>query len=133
MNNKYNLNYFEALDEVNDYLDRIEDDIVSITQNVNLEQYEFIINILKTKYGRLIQQFDEEIDNYLNCEKYQLAFNCLLIVNLIYVLITILSSDIELECLSEYTLECLGDYLAGLTEPELIDNVTQIIEGYENR
>lgn len=111
MNNKYNLDFYEAMVCMNEYLDLLEDSYNAYYKdNVN----ETVIEQMKSD-GVVLESMTEK---YLELEEYQKAFNSL-VTSVLY------SMFINEVLAKKSDLSYLIDYVDSIDEEMMINDVTE--------
>ena len=105
MDNKYNLDFYKTMEVANEYLDVIEDNINEL--NVDDE---------------MIYNLEDKLFMYLERGDHQSACNQLVMNEMIYILIK--------DVLPENDLEYISDYLESMSEAQLVEEVTRVIDNY---
>lgn len=123
MDNKYNLDFNEAMDELNDYVDVIEDNMNTIRDELkdNPEYLEVILNEMKNDTST-IDELEQKAAVHLLNEEYQLFMNQM-ILNDIYMMFI-------KEVLPGDDLSLLELYIESFSEDNVIEQMTKIIDTY---
>lgn len=123
MDNKYNLDFNEAMDELNDYVDVIEDNMNTIRDELkdNPEYLEVILNEMKNDTN-IIDELEQKAAVHLLNEEYQLFMNQM-ILNDIYMMFI-------KEVLPGDDLSLLELYIESFSEDNVIEQMTKIIDTY---
>ena len=123
MNNKYNLNYYETMEVANIWLDRMEDDIAYLQSKFkdNPEQLEKGLESMKTNYESILH-FEDMLNLYLEIGDHQSVSNQLVMNEMLLMLIR--------DVLPDTDLSYIDDYLESISERQLIEDVTRIIDKY---
>ena len=124
MNNKYNLDFYETMNIVSDFVDNIEDNLNSITKALKdqPEELEVIIQQMKEDNDTILA-LEDKLNMFLETKQYQEVCNQLIINTAFYIYVR----DVLPECDTEY----LEGYLESLSEQMVINDVTNIIDKYE--
>lgn len=125
MNNKFNLNYYETMENANEYLDIIEDNMEIIKNELkdSPEELENILTLMQ-KDVETILELDDKLYFHLERNDYQGVCNQLVINDMFNILVK--------DALPERDLGYLNDYLVEMNEEKLIEYVTSFIEKYNN-
>lgn len=121
--NKYNLNYYETMNNANEYFDILEDNIYMIKNELK-DQPDELQNVLyqmQTDYDTLLE-LEDRLNIFLENNDYQMVCNQLVINEMYRILIK--------DALPDDDLEYISDYLDSITEYQLIEDVTNIIDKY---
>lgn len=121
--NKYNLNYYETMNNANEYFDILEDNIYMIKNELK-DQPDELQNALyqmQTDYDTLLE-LEDRLNIFLENNDYQMVCNQLVINEMYRILIK--------DALPDDDLEYISDYLDSITEYQLIEDVTNIIDKY---
>lgn len=123
MDNKYNLDFNEAMDELNDYVDVIEDNMNTIRDELkdNPEYLEVILNEMKNDTN-ILDELEQKAALHLLNEEYQLFMNQM-ILNDIYMMFI-------KEVLPGDDLSLLEFYIESFSEDNVIEQMTKIIDSY---
>ena len=125
MDNKFNLNYYEAMENANEYLDMIEDNLATLKNELvyNPEELEKVLTLMQEDYETMLQ-LDDMLYMHLEQNDYQNVCNQLVINDMFNILIK--------DALPERDLGYLSDYLEEMSEEKLIEETTRFIEKYNN-
>ena len=125
MDNKFNLNYYETMENANEYLDIIEDNMEIIKNELkdSPEELENILTLMQ-KDVETILELDDKLYFHLEQNDYQGVCNQLVINDMFNILVK--------DALPERDLGYLNDYLVEMNEEKLIEYVTSFIEKYNN-
>ena len=125
MDNKFNLNYYEAMENANEYLDMIEDNLATMKNELvdNPEELEKVLTLMQEDYETMLQ-LDDMLYMHLEQNDYQNVCNQLVINDMFNILIK--------DALPERDLGYLSDYLEEMSEEKLIEETTRFIEKYNN-
>ena len=125
MNNKFNLNYYEAMENANDYLDILEDNIETMKNDLkdNPEELEKVLTMMQEDYETILQ-LEDMLYIHLEQNNYQGVCNQLVINDMFNILIK--------DVLPERDIAYLTDYLENMSEERLIEDTTRFIEKYNN-
>jgi hypothetical protein len=121
--NKYNLNYYETMNNANEYFDILEDNIYMIKSELK-DQPDELQNVLyqmQTDYDTLLE-LEDRLNVFLENNNYQMVCNQIVINEMYRILIK--------DALPDDDLEYILDYLDSITEYQLIEDVTHIIDKY---
>lgn len=121
--NKYNLNYYETMNNANEYFDILEDNIYMIKNELK-DQPDELQNVLyqmQTDYDTLLE-LEDRLNIFLENNDYQMVCNQIVINEMYRILIK--------DALPDDDLEYISDYLDSITEYQLIEDVTNIIDKY---
>ena len=123
--NKYNLNYYETMDNANEYFDMLEDNLYTIKTNLKdqPEQLQNVIYQMQTDYETLLE-LEDRLNLFLENNDYQNVCNQLVINEMFRILIK--------DALPDDDLEYISDYLNSISENQLIEDVTKLIDKYNN-
>lgn len=123
--NKYNLNYYETMDNANEYFDMLEDNLYTIKTNLKdqPEQLQNVIYQMQTDYETLLE-LEDRLNLFLENNDYQNICNQLVINEMFRILIK--------DALPDDDLEYISDYLNSISENQLIEDVTKLIDKYNN-
>lgn len=126
MNNKFGLNYYETMENANEYLDILEDNIKMIKNELkdNPEELENVLTLMQQDV-ETIWELDDRLYFHLERNDYQGVCNQLVINDMFNILVK--------DALPERDLEYLNDYLTEMSEEKLISYVTSFIEKYNNQ
>lgn len=105
MDNKYNLDFYKTMEVANEYLDVIEDNINEL--NVDDE---------------MLYNLEDKLFMYLERGDHQSVCNQLVMNEMIYILIR--------DVIPENDLEYISDYLESMSEAQLVEEVTRVIDNY---
>ena len=125
MENKYNLDFNLAMDNVNDYYDVIEDNMNIIKKELkdNPEHLEVVLNQMKND-SETMDDLEKKALVYLIEGDYQSFFEQLLLNDIYMVFIE--------EILPGDDLSLLEFYIESFNEEEIINEVNMIIDSYLN-
>jgi hypothetical protein len=123
--NKYNLNYYEAMENANEYLDMIEDNLETMKNELvdSPEELEKMLTLMQEDHETLLQ-LNDMLYMHLEQNDYQNVCNQLVINDMFNILIK--------DALPERDLGYLSDYLEEMSEEKLIEETTRFIEKYNN-
>ena len=123
MNNKYNLDYYETMEVANEYLDRIEDDLNTVLNKYkgDSEKLEEALNKVKNNFEPILHS-EDMLYLYLDSGDYQSVCNQLVMREML----TIFYRD----ALPEQDLGYISDYLEDISESQLIEDVTDLIDDF---
>jgi hypothetical protein len=123
--NKYNLDYYETMNNANEYLDMLEDNMETIKFELkdNPEQLEKTLYRMQNDHETLLH-LEDMLNMFLENNDYQNVCNQLVINEMFRILIT--------DALPEDDLGYVSDYLMDINENQLIEDVTRVIEKYNN-
>lgn len=123
--NKYNLNYYETMENANEYLDMIEDNLETMKNELvdSPEELEKVLTLLQEDHETILQLTDM-LYMYLEQNDYQNVCNQLVINDMFNILIK--------DALPERDLGYLSNYLEEMSEEKLIEETTRFIEKYNN-
>lgn len=123
--NKYNLNYYETMDNANEYFDMLEDNLYTIKTNLKdqPEQLQNVLYQMQTDYETLLE-LEDRLNLFLENNDYQNICNQLVINEMFRILIK--------DALPDDDLEYISDYLNSISENQLIEDVTKLIDKYNN-
>lgn len=123
--NKYNLNYYETMENANEYLDMIEDNLETMKNELvdSPEELEKMLTLLQEDHETILQLTDM-LYMYLEQNDYQNVCNQLVINDMFNILIK--------DALPERDLGYLSNYLEEMSEEKLIEETTRFIEKYNN-
>lgn len=121
--NKYNLNYYETMENANEYLDMIEDNIYMIKNELKdqPDKLQSVLYQMQTDYEALLE-LEDRLNVFLENNNYQMVCNQIVINEMYRILIK--------DALPDDDLEYILDYLDSITEYQLIEDVTHIIDKY---
>ena len=125
MNNKFNLNYYEAMENANEYLDMIEDNLEIMKNELadSPEELEKVLTLMQEDHETILQLTDM-LYMHLEQNDYQNVCNQLVINDMFNILIK--------DALPERDLGYLSNYLEEMSEEKLIEETTRFIEKYNN-
>ena len=125
MENKYNLDFNLAMDNVNDYYDVIEDNMNIIKKELkdNPEHLEVVLNQMKND-SETMDDLEKKALVYLIEGDYQSFFEQLLLNDIYMVFIE--------EILPGDDLSLLEFYIESFNEEEILNEVNMIIDSYLN-
>lgn len=123
MNNKYNLDYYETMDVANEYLDRIEDEFNIVLNNYkgDSEKLEEVLNKVKTNFEPILHS-EDMLYLYLGSGDYQSVCNQLVMREMLNIFYR--------DALPEQDLGYISDYLEEISERQLIEDVTDLIDDF---
>lgn len=123
MNNKYNLDYYETMDVANEYLDRIEDELNIVLNKYkgDSEKLEEALNKVKTNFEPILHS-EDMLYLYLGSGDYQSVCNQLVMREMLNIFYR--------DALPEQDLGYISDYLEEISERQLIEDVTDLIDDY---
>lgn len=123
--NKYNLNYYETMENANEYLDMIEDNLETMKNELvdSPEELEKVLTLLQEDHETILQ-LNDMLYMYLEQNDYQNVCNQLVINDMFNILIK--------DALPERDLGYLSNYLEEMSEEKLIEETTRFIEKYNN-
>lgn len=123
MNNKYNLNFDEAMNYANEYFDIIEDNLEVIKSELkdDPEHLEVIFNQMKWDVDTMIELEDKAYE-FLSNKSYQMFFNHVLLNNMYAMFVN--------EVLPGDDLSELEEYLEELEEERVVGEVTYMIDNF---
>lgn len=123
--NKYNLNYYETMENANEYLDMIEDNLETMKNELvdSPEELEKMLTLMQEDHETILQLTDM-LYMYLEQNDYQNVCNQLVINDMFNILIK--------DALPERDLGYLSNYLEEMSEEKLIEETTRFIEKYNN-
>lgn len=123
--NKYNLNYYETMENANEYLDMIEDNLETMKNELvdSPEELEKVLTLMQEDHETILQLTDM-LYMYLEQNDYQNVCNQLVINDMFNILIK--------DALPERDLGYLSNYLEEMSEEKLIEETTRFIEKYNN-
>lgn len=121
--NKYNLNYYETMNNANEYFDILEDNIYMIKNELKdqPDELQSVLYQMQTDYDTLLE-LEDRLNIFLENNDYQMVCNQIVINEMYRILIKDALPDVDLEYIS--------DYLDSITEYQLIEDVTNIIDKY---
>jgi hypothetical protein len=121
--NKYNLNYYETMNNANEYFDILEDNIYMIKNELKdqPDELQSVLYQMQTDYDTLLE-LEDRLNIFLENNDYQMVCNQLVINEMYRILIK--------DALPDDDLEYISDYLDSITEYQLIEDVTNIIDKY---
>ena len=121
--NKYNLDFYETLITANEYFDEIED-VINVLNYAYKDEPEKLQQILSTMQndheGLLVME--DRLNIFLENNEYQDVCNQLVIIEIMCILMR--------DAIPENDLGYVADYLESLSEDQLIEDVTRIIDKY---
>ena len=114
MVNKFNLDYLEAMNNANDYLDALEDNLKFLQNNFkdNPEQLENILTLMKEDTETILE-LEDQLNMFLEQNQYQNVCNQLIITDMYHILVRDVLPDGDFECITEY--------LESMSEEKLIE------------
>ena len=123
--NKYNLNYYETMENANEYLDMIEDNLETMKNELvdSPEELEKALTLMQEDHETILQ-LNDMLYMYLEQNDYQNVCNQLVINDMFNILIK--------DALPERDLGYLSNYLEEMSEEKLIEETTRFIEKYNN-
>jgi hypothetical protein len=123
MNNKYNLDYYETMDVANEYLDRIEDEFNMVLNKYkgDSEKLEEALNKVKNNFEPILHS-EDMLYLYLDSGDYQSVCNQLVMREMLNIFYR--------DALPEQDLGYISDYLEEISERQLIEDVTDLIDGF---
>lgn len=123
MINKYNLDYYETMDVANEYLDRIEDEFNMVLNKYkgDSEKLEEALNKVKTNFEPILHS-EDMLYLYLGSGDYQSVCNQLVMREMLNIFYR--------DALPEQDLGYISDYLEEISERQLIEDVTDLIDDY---
>ena len=123
MNNKYNLDYYETMDVANEYLDRIEDELNMVLNKYkgDSEKLEEALNKVKNNFEPILYS-EDMLYLYLDSRDYQSVCNQLLMREMLNIFYK--------DALPEQDLGYISDYLEDISESQLIEDVTDLIDNF---
>ena len=123
MNNKYNLNYYETMDVANEYLDRIEDELNMVLNKYkgDSEKLEEALNKVKNNFEPILHS-EDMLYLYLDSGDYQSVCNQLVMREMLNIFYR--------DALPEQDLGYISDYLEDISESQLIEDVTDLIDDF---
>ena len=121
--NKYNLNYYETMNNANEYFDMLEDNIYMIKNELKdqPDELQIVLYQMQTDYDTLLE-LEDRLNIFLENNDYQMVCNQIVINEMYRILIK--------DALPDDDLEYISDYLDSITEYQLIEDVTNIIDKY---
>lgn len=108
MSNKYNLDFYKTMEVANNYLDKIEDNIDDLRVDDDM-----LLNL------------EDKLFMYLEKGEYQSVCDQLVMNEMVYILVR--------EVLPTKELDYLTYYLEDMSEAQLIEEVTRVIDKYNNK
>ena len=123
MQNKYGIDFYETMDVANSYLDLLEDNINSLKNKYidKPEKLENELNCMKNDYDK-VYHFEDLLYVYLDAQDYQSVANQLVMIDMLHAMMR--------DVLPSTDLSDLSDYLESLSERQLIDEVTRVIDKF---
>lgn len=123
MNNKYNLDYYETMDVANEYLDRIEDELNIVLNKYkgDSEKLEEALNKVKNNFEPILHS-EDMLYLYLDSGDYQSVCNQLVMREMLNIFYR--------DALPEQDLGYISDYLEDISESQLIEDVTDLIDNF---
>ncbi len=121
MENKYNLNYFETMNNAYEYLDTMEDNMNFLYNNLEPDQLDNALEAMKNDHESLLY-LEDQLNMFLENGDYQNACNQLVVTEMFHMLIR--------DVLPEWDASYIADYLESISEMQLIEDVTRIIDKY---
>jgi hypothetical protein len=123
MNNKYNLDYYETMDVANEYLDRIEDELNIVLNKYkgDSEKLEEALNKVKNNFEPILHS-EDMLYLYLDSGDYQSVCNQLVMREMLNIFYR--------DAIPEQDLGYISDYLEEISERQLIEDVTDLIDGF---
>jgi hypothetical protein len=123
MNNKYNLDYYETMDVANEYLDRIEDEFNMVLNKYkgDSEKLEEALNKVKNNFEPILHS-EDMLYLYLDSGDYQSVCNQLVMREMLNIFYR--------DAIPEQDLGYISDYLEEISERQLIEDVTDLIDGF---
>jgi hypothetical protein len=123
MNNKYNLDYYETMDVANEYLDRIEDEFNMVLNKYkgDSEKLEEALNKVKNNFEPILHS-EDMLYLYLESGDYQSVCNQLVMREMLNIFYR--------DAIPEQDLGYISDYLEEISERQLIEDVTDLIDGF---
>lgn len=124
MNNKYELDFYETMLVANEYFDRLEDEMEELVTKYKTQpdKLEKIIEQVRSNHEPLYHA-DDLMHIYLNSGDYQSVCNQTVIREIVYMFYR--------DVLPETQLDYIDDYLQSITEAQLIEDVTELIDNYK--
>lgn len=121
--NKYNLNYYETMNNANEYFDILEDNIYTVKAELKdkPDELQNVLYQMQTDYETLLE-LEDRLNIFLENNNYQMVCNQIVINEMYRILIK--------DALPDDDLEYISDYLDSITEYQLIEDVTNIIDKY---
>ena len=123
MENKYNLDFYETMEVANGYVDRMEDDLISIQEELGDDQevLEAALFELKNNNEHILHA-EDMLNIYLENNDYQSVCNQLIMNEVIYMFYR--------DVLPDSDMSYIYYYLDSISEDQLIEDVTNIIDKY---
>ena len=123
MKNKYNLDYYETMDVANEYLDRIEDEFNMVLNKYkgDSEKLEEALNKVKTNFEPILHS-EDMLYLYLDSGDYQSVCNQLVMREMLNIFYR--------DAIPEQDLGYISDYLEDISESQLIEDVTDLIDKF---
>ena len=123
MNNKYNLDYYETMDVANEYLDRIEDEFNMVLNKYkgDSEKLEEALNKVKNNFEPILHS-EDMLYLYLDSGDYQSVCNQLVMREMLNIFYR--------AAIPEQDLGYISDYLEDISESQLIEDVTDLIDDF---
>ena len=123
MNNKYNLDYYETMDVANEYLDRIEDEFNMVLNKYkgDSEKLEEALNKVKNNFEPILHS-EDMLYLYLDSGDYQSVCNQLVMREMLNIFYR--------DAIPEQDLGYISDYLEDISESQLIEDVTDLIDNF---
>ena len=123
MNNKYNLDYYETMDVANEYLDRIEDEFNMVLNKYkgDSEKLEEALNKVKNNFEPILHS-EDMLYLYLDSGDYQSVCNKLVMREMLNIFYR--------DAIPEQDLGYISDYLEDISESQLIEDVTDLIDNF---
>lgn len=121
--NKYNLDYYETMNNANEYFDILEDNIYTVKDEFKdqPDKLQSVLYQMQTDYDTLLE-LEDRLNIFLENNNYQMVCNQIVINEMYRILIK--------DALPDDDLEYISDYLDSITEYQLIEDVTNIIDKY---
>ena len=121
--NKYNLDYYETMNNANEYFDMLEDNIYTVKDELKdqPDKLQSVLYQMQTDYDTLLE-LEDRLNIFLENNNYQMVCNQIVINEMYRILIK--------DALPDDDLEYISDYLDSITEYQLIEDVTNIIDKY---
>ena len=121
--NKYNLDYYETMNNANEYFDILEDNIYTVKAELKdkPDELQNVLYQMQTDYETLLE-LEDRLNIFLENNNYQMVCNQIVINEMYRILIK--------DALPGDDLEYISDYLDSITEYQLIEDVTNIIDKY---
>lgn len=125
MDNKYELDWLETMEIANEYLDVLEDNMNLIKNRFNDDQVHLnkVIEAMKNDHETTLE-LEDKLYMFLEKNDYQSVCNQLIITAMFNIFIN--------DTLPDLDFEYLEDYVDSIGEEELIEDVTRIIDKYNN-